>query len=459
MNVCPYANENVTCDLPSAEVDQSGTIAYCKQCSEIVFRCVSGHWNRAFALFCTQCSQQLEKPTVWDMASGNPQSTATLPKMPNVDLLNRDYGFDTGVVNITKINNDGDLPGLLAIDGLIIVPNTDEKRLDTYTIANPSDRRTLNLKWSIAYDEALTYGSTPIYHGLHLYYVVSGRIMKQPVVGGEAIPVEISDVDPVQIQPVPKSAPLKCYVNGSPTMIVGLEQGMLLLDLTNNEGNYIKHKFFSENTVMSPTQCGNNIIFTALQGKIFFLNTGISPYTTQLKGYGDISFSAPVSLNGLVYFEAINNSGNRSLACFDPSAGKLTKTTDLDNDPENNFKNRRALFTHPPLTDGKRLFLVDRYGKQVYIYDSEGNYSSKRNLSQNDSRYLFAPHLSIVMNNRIYSATSYGLTILELEQNNADRHQSLSMGMPTAPKPIARPIRYGDKVFILCEDRLLCLDC
>ena len=456
MNVCPYANERTTCDLPVAEIDQGGKIAYCKQCSEIAFRCASGHWNRAFAHYCTQCRQKLEKPAVWGMVSGNPQRTATLPKMTSIDSLNRDYGFNTGVV-ITEIHNDGDLPGLLAIDGLIIVPNTDEKRLDAYTIANSPEQKSLSLKWSIAFNEKIGYRSTPIYHGLHLYYVVSSRIMKQLIVGGEAIPVEMSNVDAVQIQPIPRSAPLKCYVNKIPIMVVGLEQGMLLLDLRNNNGNYIAHDFFVKNTVMSPAQCGEYIVFTSLQGQIFSFKTG-EKFSTQLKGYGNLSFSAPVSIGEKVYFEALSDSCHRSLACFDPSAGKLTKATDLDNDSESNCENRRTLFTHPPLTDGKRLFVSDRYGKQVYIYDSEGDYSSKRGLPQNDVQYMFAPHLSIVVSNRIYSATSHGLTILELGQSNADRHQSLAMGMPTAPTPVARPIRYGDKLFILCKDRLICLD-
>ena len=177
------------------------------------------------------------------------------------------------------------------------------------------------------------------------------------------------------------------------------------------------------------------------------------------KMYRDISFSAPISLGGRVYFEALSGSGNRSLACFNPSSGELSKEMEMDNDPESYFENRHALFTHPPLTDGKRLFVSDRYGKQIYIYDIEDGYSSERNLPQNDVRYMFAPHLSIVVNNRIYSPTSYGLTTLDLAQNYAAGHQSLAMGMSTAPKPIARPIRYGDKLFIFCEDRLLCLDC
>ena len=460
MNICPYANTSETCSLPSVNADQGSIVAYCQECSEVVFRCASGHWNRAFARYCTQCRQELEKPAQWGMASANPQRTATLPNVSSVDALNRDYGFNTGVVNIPEMNIDEDLPGILVIDGLIVIPNPNKKKLDAYTIANPFDQRNLRLKWSVPYDEGLTYGATPVYHGFHLYYVNSSGIRRQPVTGREVKPVELNDVTSAHIQPIPKCAPLKCYINRTPTMIVGLEQGVLLLDLVNNEDNYIRHKFFSENTVMSPVQCREYIVFTTLQGQILTLNISMmGDKVAPPKMYRNISFSAPISLGQKVYFEALSKSGNRSLACFDPSSSNLSKAIEMDNDPESNFENRQALFTHPPLTDGKRLFMSDRYGKQVYIYDNEDCSSSQKSLPENGVHYMFAPHLSIVVNNRIYSPTSYGLTTLDLTQNYAAGYQSLAMGMPTAPKPIARPIRYGDKLFVLCEDRLLCLDC
>ena len=121
MNVCPYAHESATCGLLSPEVD--GTTAYCNQCSQFAFRCAAGHWNRAFARYCTHCGQKLEKPAQWGMASGNPQRTATLPQMPSGDA-----GFRSWVANIPKIESGENLPGLLAIDGLIIVPNPSAKK-------------------------------------------------------------------------------------------------------------------------------------------------------------------------------------------------------------------------------------------------------------------------------------------------------------------------------------------
>ena len=68
MKICPIANENATCNIavPETEVNTKGkpSIAYCQQCSLITFRCVCGHWNRAFTRFCSQCGEKLEKPTV-----------------------------------------------------------------------------------------------------------------------------------------------------------------------------------------------------------------------------------------------------------------------------------------------------------------------------------------------------------------------------------------------------------
>lgn len=463
MNNCPYANENATCDLPPVEADQRGkhasTIAYCQQCSQVVFRCDSGHWNRAFARYCTQCSQKLEKPVHWDMASANPQRTAILPRMPSMDPLPQDHGFGSGVVNIPEIEVDDTLPELLAMDGLVIVPNPRDKRLDAYTIAKPSHQKNLSLKWSISLNAPLTYGTTPVYHRLHLFYVVSGSILRQSILSGEVKPVELNNVNATDIEPIPTCAPLKCDVKGRPTLIVGLEEGLLLFDLTNDEGTYIQHKFFSGNTVMPPTQCGEHIVFTALQGQIFSLNTGITPYTTQLKGFSGLSFSAPISLGDTVYFEELRDNGDRRLTRFNPSFGQLTKAVSLDPQPEHSLEMHRSLFIHPPLTNEAELFVSDRYGKIVYTYDSASGFLSKKAFPKNELRHLFVPHNSIIVNNRIYSAHSSGLTVLEPGLNANVQTQSLAMGRPTAPLPVARPIRYGDKLFILCKDRLILRDC
>ena len=449
MNVCPYARESATCSLLSQEID--GTAANCNHCSQLAFQCAAGHWNRAFARYCTQCGMSLEKPAVWDMASGNPQRTAT----SSTESVAVNLRLNSGVTDIPPIESVNNLPGLLAIDGLIVVPNPREKRLDAYTVVNDS----LNLRWSISFSSELTYGSTPIYHGLHLYSVVSGGIQKSSVIDGETELINnINGVDADQIEPISTCAPLKCDVNGKPTMVIGLNRGMLLFDLANDAAKHIKHDFFEPtNAPRSPTLCGQYIVFTSKQGDAFALNIGTTPFRIRPVPTKKMSFSAPVSLNGLVYFEALSHTGNRSFDRFDPKSGKLSKARDMDSEPEHSFENRQALYLHPPLTNGQWSFLSDRYGQSVYTYDSDkGTALPMRQLQGGVGQNRFIPHQSIVINNRIYTAHSSGLTIWALNQNWYGQTYPLAMGQSSNPKPVARPIRYGDKLFILCEDRLIC---
>ena len=453
MNVCPYAHESTTCSLLSPEVD--GTVAYCNHCSEFALRCAAGHWNRTFARYCTHCSQELEKPAQWDMASGNPQRTAALPQMPSID-----EGFGSWVASIPEIESSENLPGLLAIDGFIVVPNPRERKLDAYTIVNDSDQENLNWKWSISYNSKPTFGSTPVYHGLHLYSAVSGGIHKTSVINGDTELINnVNGVDAAQIEPLPSCAPLKCDVNGKPTMVAGLNRGMLLFNFANNTGVYIQHNFFeATNAPMSPTLCGPYIVFTSKRGAVIALNIGTKPFKMRYLPPQKRSFSAPVSINGLVYFEALSDSGNWSLVCFDPTSGQLSEAADLDHLPERDFESRLSLFIHPPLTNGKRLFLSDRSGQSVYTYDSNRGPLPIKQLQDGAGRHRFIPHQSIVINNRIYAAHSSGLTIWELDQNWHVQTHLLAMGQSTNPTPVARPIRYGNKLFILCKDRLLCRD-
>ena len=455
MNVCPYTHESTTCSLLSPEVD--GTVAYCNHCSEFALRCAAGHWNRAFARYCTHCSQELKKPAQWGMASGNPQRTGILPQMASIDGR-----FGSWVASIPEIESGENLPGLLAIDGLIIVPNPSQNRLDAYTITKPQDGRNLNHQWSIEFNAPLTHGSTPIYHGLHLYSVVPGGIQKTSVIDGDTEFINnINGVDADRIAPIPACTPLKCHVNGEPTMVIGLNQGMLLFNFAGSSGEYIKHNFFeAANTPMSPTLCGQYIVFTSRRGDVFALNIGTTPFKIRCVPTKKMSFSAPVSLNGLVYFEALSDSGNRSLDRFEPKSGKLSKAReDMDNEPEHSFENRRALYLHPPLTNGRHLFLSDRYGQSVYTYDSDkGTSLPMRQLQGGAGQNRFIPHQSIVINNRIYTAHLSGLTIWEPNQNWYGQTYPLAMGQSTNPRPVARPIRYGDKLFILCKDRLICRD-
>lgn len=454
MNVCPYTNEGATCGLASPEV--TGTIAYCKQCSQFAFRCAVGHWNRAYARYCTQCSAELKKPAQWDMASGNPQRTATF----SADSADVNLGLNSGVMDTPPIETSENLPGLLAIDGLFVLPNPRDKRLDAYTIVNLREGINLNHQWAVEFNTPLTHGSTPIYHGLHLYSVVSGGIQKTSVINGKTDLINnVNGVDADKIEPIPGCAPLKCEVHSKPTLIVGMNRGVLLFDLAKHNRLYINHDFFDEaNEPMSPTLCGTYIVFTFKRGGVFSLNIDKSPFKRLSLSSQNMSFSAPVSLNGLVYFETLSDRGKRSLARFEPTSGQLSKAADMDSEPTQHLEGRRSLFTHPPLTDEKRLYLSDRSGHIVYTYNENSGFLSQKGLLEDGNTHRFIPHQSIVVNNRIYSAHSSGLTVWELERSRHLQTQSLAMGNPTTPSPVTKPIRYGGKLFILCKDRLICRD-
>ena len=459
METCPFTHENTACDLLSTDAErdtgQMPKVAYCQQCAAVAFRCSAGHWNRTFARFCTQCGQTLEKPRVWEMASANSQRTATVISEGLTDSLSSDLGFTSWSLDIPRVEPRENLPALLAIDGIIVVPNPGAGRLDAYTIAESSTQRR---QWSIELNGPGTYGATPIYHDLHLFYVISGSIQKKSILGGEAELVPLAGVETAEIEPAPEAAPLKFEMNDRHFMLAPMKQhGVLLFDLTDYKKLYIKDKFFaSENRPMSPTICGNYAVFTSHAGGIFSLNT--ETFKSWSKTWTGLSFSAPVSLNGSVYFEVLDNNGARSLACYGPQNNELSKIYDLDWESPNTLDQRRSLFIHPPLTDEKRLFLADRLAETVYTYHSEHRYGEKRPLRKDNRQPLFIPHRSVVVGNQIYSARSRGLTVIDINRNYTPAYQSLAVGRSSDPSPVAPPIRYGDKLFILCEEQLVCLN-
>lgn len=459
MKNCPIANENATCGLHSPETERTDmpvpAVAYCKECFQLAFQCADGHWNRAFARFCTQCGKELKKPAMWEMASASPQRTATHPNVDSQEMLINDFSsWECGTPNIPDAKN---LPEPLIVDGHIVLPNPNDKSLNTYTIVKHEKKWTLKPEWNIKSDNLLTYSTTPIYHGLHLYYVMSGAIQKSSVLRGGMSPTEIKNVDIQEIESAPECAPLKCDVDGTPTMIVGLRQGVLLYNLVSGNGEYINHRFFDENSdPMSPVLCDNYVIFTSKQGAVFSLNLDTKKrlYSPPRKAV----FSAPVLVNGKVYFEAIDEKGLRSLVSFDPSSKRMSKAMDMDTVPEDDIQARISLYRYPPLTDGKRLFITDRYAEKLYVYDTERNSNYIRELQYDDDRGSFVPHLSTVTSNRIYSAHTSGLTVIRLTQNFNIKHDVLASGTPNISRPVTRPIQFSNKLFVLCQQHLVCLN-
>ena len=371
MNTCAFKKkENVTCDLPPPENGQTKeytpVVGYCQQCPQVAFRCSCGHWNRAFARFCTECGEELKKPATWDMASANPQRTATF-SANSVDI---NLELNSGVVDTPQIGTSENLPRMLVIDGLFVLPNPGQDRLEAYTIENTKNGIQLNQKWVIQFNAPLTYGATPVYHGLHLYSVVSKGIQKTNIIDGETELINnISGMDAAQIEPLPGCAPLKCEVNGKPTMIAGVNQGMLLFDFAKDAGEYIQHTFFDEERgPLSPTLCENYVVFTSLAGRILSINIDGNLFEPQSKSYNNLSFSAAVSIGELVYFEAVSQERNRLLVSYAPESKEIKNQGDFDIDED--LDHRHSLFLHPPLTDGERLFLTDTFGETIYTYHS-----------------------------------------------------------------------------------------
>ena len=459
MKNCAVAKKNTTCDLPSETEgtnEQAPAVAYCKQCFQIAFRCACGHWNRAFARFCTQCPQELKKPATWDMASANPQRTAILSQESSVDSLDVNYGFGSWAAGIPEIELREDLPKLLAIDGLIIIPNTGSKSLDVYSIVKHEDDRHIEPQWSIELNTPLTQGSTPIYHGLHLYNVVSGGIQKTNVFDGKTELININGIDTIKIKPIPTCAPLKLSIGNSPTMVAGLDQGILLLDLDTHKADYFENAFFEEeNRPLSPVLCGTYIVFTSIQGKLFTYNIGDNSRPQSPRKFNNIYFSAPVTLESLVYFEVLDRNGYRAIFNYEPVSEKLSKVIDVGKDDD--LDRRCSFYIHPTLTNGESLFVADNTGQP--FYPNQGKQNILGNLNTNGSyQHSLVPHRSVVVNNRIYSAHQTGLSIYSQDQYNAGPVRSLAVGWIQNPLPIAPPIQYGNKLFILCQDTLVCLD-
>ena len=127
-----------------------------------------------------------------------------------------------------EIKNNESLPGLIAIDGLIVVPNPAEDRLDAYTIANASDQRSPSFEMEHCLQQEVDLRINPNLSWTPSFFMfVSGGIQRKPVLGGDAALVEINHVDATPIEPASGCAPLKCDIGGKPTMVVGLETGCI----------------------------------------------------------------------------------------------------------------------------------------------------------------------------------------------------------------------------------------
>ena len=442
MGKCPY---NSCHPLPVGRA----VVAYCSSCSQIIFRCPEGHWNRAFSQFCTECGVPLEKPKNWDMAFANEARTAMVSSDLSIDEL--DTTCFRGSIRINPIDDAGDvLPPLLAFDGFVLVPNPNENQIDAYSIYSNDEA---GAKWVIPFHEPLTLASTPIYHKLHLFYMMGGRLMKQSVLEQNIQAVDLNYSVSASIKPISTCMPLRFICEGMETLLVVLQDGLLWYNLETGEDLHIPCQFaadgdfplspvFFENQILLTTQRGNFYHFDLLEGQYWKINS------TQQQ-----ALSAPVVVEGKVYAEAVGNNDERCIAQYNLHTRQIDIVAKLDD-----VSFDQGHFIYPPLTDGKRLFLAGQDGRSLYIYDT--SFSTHTPLSPykvTDLRGFFLSHRSIVVNNQIYSVTATGLTIFNMASKQW-QHRTLALGEVgnplSHPKPMAPPIRYGDKLFILCQDQL-----
>lgn len=463
MNECPYSPDHFVID--EKEINQVASppplaVGYCRECSRIAFRCSACQsWNRALCQYCVQCGKRLNaKPEVWAMAYANEERTSSL-ELKAADGLDARFGFNNWSIKLGDGGKFyGDIPSLLAVDGLIIYPNLFANRLEIRDIVTTAEGTP---KWSIPFNQPLSCSSTPVYYGLHLYYVVRGHIMRQSLFDGSTQCAFPSDSTPHSaIIPVPGCAPLifalklPGYEESVPLALFVLPDRLLFLDLKFGRAAWQSHGIPTpQDAPRTPVICNGRVVLTSEQGRILEFDMNQNPPKPNLIASDGHSFSAPVVVDNRIYFEAVEKeTGGRKIGRYHPGEGQVAyknlrdeKIADLDR--------HQSLLLHPPLTNGHYLIFSDRFGEKMYLYLNE--VVESHTLSANE-REKFVPHQAIVLGNRIYSASRYGLTIFDLLSKRSNTLSLTQIG--SRPHPIARPIRYADKLFVLCEDRLVCLN-
>jgi len=464
MNECPYSPDQLIIDEKTLSAIASGShplaVGYCKKCKGIAFLCLSCQsWNRAFAQYCVQCGKRLEaKPEVWAMAYANNERTASL-ELKETDELDARFGFSNWSVKLGAVERSyGDIPSLLAVDGLIIYPNLPDKKLEIRDIVTGTGKIPT---WDIPFTQPLNSSSTPVYYGLHLYYAIPGHIMRKSLFDGSTQIVSPGGETPhASIIPTPGCAPLifESRLSGdeepTPLALFVLQERLLFLNLKSGSPAWQAHGIpIPQDTPRSPVICDGKVILTSKHGRICELDMNQEPPKQNLLEPDGHCFSAPVVVNNRVYFEAVEGkTGQRKIGCYRPGERNVSYKN-LNDEKVVDQNKYQTILTHPPLTNGHYLIFSDRYSEKMYLYMNE--VIDSRALSS-DERGKLVPHQSIVIGNRIYSASRYGLTIFDLMSKRSNTRSLTQIGH--RPRPITRPVRYADRLFILCEDRLVCLN-
>lgn len=459
---CPYHNDDKLIplikqpEMTGIQADPPTTVGSCPHCLETILRCHNCfNWNRAFAQYCTKCSSSLEKPMQWPMAGANSSRTGLSKFQKGIDVLQPEHGFQSWSMPRPE-NKSQDVPSLLAFDGLILVPNSQHNRLEAFPIAN---RGGGNPKWTIPFHSPMTYANTPVLYGLHLYYVVHGAFYKTSVLEGQTPKVILKHLDPAIIRPAQGCAPMlgsiKVGKEIQDLMVFVLENYLLLYFPRLGKTRKYSHGMSVEDAPRTVVQCGNYFVISSRSGKIVTFKLSGSEFRVSFNT--GLYLSAPVALDNKVYMEAIHkDSGQYFLYEYDPKhakepENKRSKKHNLEKaDPGTSLLVREATFQFPPLTCKKQIILTDHMGKYRITFNGTFPVTSEFN---KEEKQKFAPHFTLAVNSTFYSASRLGLTIF----NKGDtRSMPLDDGHGRSSPPVTPPIRYGDKLFILCSKHLFC---
>lgn len=453
---CPYDDHLLSTD---------SKISICENRHRLVFRCDKcGRWNRSFAIYCTQCGELLGNPENWSMAHMNNQHMSALRKPIS---LPSNYGFCNTPIPL-KNERDSDLttgtplPSMLTADSFLIFPNPYTKCLQIHNIVNPKNPKILE----IPFEPQLGLAQTPVFWGGHLYYAKSDGIFSASLFDKRIIPL----TNKPEISPVPDCAPICISMKSGKTLIVFVLSDSILLynPFENSFIQEIPHDIRSPDRIRSPVYLSGHLIFTTEYGRLLDINLSTFQLNEADGGDAQYYFSAPVVANGQVCFEAVDKKMTRYIGRYHPDGGRVVYQpliVDMAREAEKYPSYPTDILTAPPLSDGTRLILSDRFGKELYLYTvSSYPHDSGIQLRRlpSDEKDMVTQHSSVIVacasfisDRSIYAISQFGITNYNLDNNTSSTQPLLVEGR--RDKPISAPICFGNKLFVLGQKDVFCI--
>lgn len=437
---CPYPNCN-----NEKEIKSDGGIGWCPECFNMVIACSCGVWNKAFANFCTRCPQKLQKPTSWTMAYGNPYKSSSITSAGNIRL-----NFPNWEKKLDEhIEDEGyNVPSIITADGLVIVPSLKSNQFYAYHIKDK------NIKLRVPYNGKLSYSATPIFHGTSIFFAVEGEIRKASLIDSGTQEVETQQViADNRIVLTDYCPPLIYKTNTQVLAIFGLKKHILIYDLKGKEHRFVEYNLDNnEDSIRMPVICHNKLILTSKLGKILTLNFEDDKLSELLPVHHskDHYFSAPTVVSNKVYFQAIDlsNGHQRKMGVFVPTEDKV-EFNNIHEEKVHNIPGFEKILNFPLLTNNSNIIVPSISGALIYI--SSGGILRPHQIRKGK---FFLPY-SISVGKRIYSVSKAGISLFDIG-GLGDEVLRLTQTMGDNPLPISPPAVYGNKMFILCRDRLIC---